>query len=115
MRLQTKQFMAYKSVLSSELVAISFFFPFSLSCLNANLLIILLQSSEIFTCLGELSFFHTFPNIPVDESTLGVHEIELVVDAREYLSNSGAVAYHTHSPHDFGKIATWHNGGGLVV
>merc|ERR1712070_1078404 len=110
-----KQSTARKSVLSSELVAISFFFPFSLSCLNADLLIVLLQSSEIFTRLGELSFFHTLSNIPVDKGTLGVHEIELVIDAREYLSNGGGVAYHANCTHNLCKIATWRNGGGLVV
>ena len=50
-----------------------------------------------------------------DESTLGVHEIELMVDAREHLSNGSGVANHANCAHDLGKITSWHNGWWLVV
>merc|ERR1712166_453827 len=33
--------------------------------------------------LGELTLLHTFPDVPMDEGTLGVHKIELVVNAGE--------------------------------
>merc|ERR1719377_57162 len=51
----------------------------------------------------------------MDERALGVHEIELVVDAGEHFSNGGGVADHAHSTHDLGEIASWHNSGWLVV
>jgi len=35
-------------------------------------------------------------DLPVDEGTLGVHEVELVVQAREDLGHSGGVGDHAH-------------------
>eukprot|EP00966_Prymnesium_polylepis_P063579 1474807-Prymnesium_polylepis.1 len=32
--------------------------------------------------LGELALLHALADVPVDEGALGVHEVELVVDAR---------------------------------
>merc|ERR1719158_1026530 len=46
---------------------------------------------------------------------LRVHEVKLVVDAREHLSNRSGVAYHANSAHDFGKVTTWHDSWWLVV
>jgi len=51
----------------------------------------------------------------MDESTLGVHEIELVVNSGEDLSDGGGVGDHADSAHNLGEIATWDNGGWLVV
>merc|ERR1719272_561788 len=87
----------------------------SLGGLNADLLVILLESGEIFTGLGEFSLLHTFSDVPMDEGTLGVHKIELVIDAGEDLGDSGRVGDHAHGAHNLGKIATGDNGRGLVV
>jgi hypothetical protein len=51
----------------------------------------------------------------MNESTLGVHEIELVVKAREDLSNGSRVGDHAHGALDLGEITTGHNSRGLVV
>eukprot|EP00959_Pyramimonas_sp_CCMP1952_P046666 974824-Pyramimonas_sp.AAC.1 len=51
----------------------------------------------------------------MDESTLGVHKIELVIDAGEHLGNGGGVGDHAHGALHLGEIATGHHGGGLVV
>jgi len=51
----------------------------------------------------------------VDEGSLGVHKIELVIDSGEDLSNSGAVGDHAHGSHDLGEVTTGDDGGGLVV
>jgi len=51
----------------------------------------------------------------VDEGTLGVHKIELVIDAGEHLRDGGGVGDHAHSAHDLGEIATGDDGRGLVV
>merc|ERR1719436_1321357 len=65
----------------SKLVTIALLFSFTLSRLNANLLVILFKRGQIFACFTELTFFHALTNIPVDECALGIHQIELVVDA----------------------------------
>ena len=49
------------------------------------------------------------------ERALGVHEIELVVDAGEHLSHRRGVGNHAHGAHDLGEVATGHHGRGLVV
>ena len=51
----------------------------------------------------------------MDESTLGVHKIELVVDAAEHLSDSRGVGDHAHGALHLGKVTTGHHGRGLVV
>jgi len=51
----------------------------------------------------------------MDEGTLGVHEIELVVDAGEDLGDGRGVGDHAHGAHDLGEITTGDDGGGLVV
>merc|ERR1712138_173828 len=88
----------HKVFLRSELIAIAFFFTFSLCSLNANLLIVFLQGRQILTCFREFSLFHALSHVPMHKSTLRVHEIELVVDAGEHLSNRSGVADHANSP-----------------
>jgi hypothetical protein len=79
------------------LLLILIVFSLILSGVHGNLLIILLESSKILTSLREFSLFHTLSNIPVYEGTLCVHEIELVVDAAQSLSNCSVVSNHTAS------------------
>ena len=81
----------------------------------ANLLVVLLKGSEIFTGFAELSFLHTFADIPVDEGPLSIHEIEFVVDAGEDFGNSGGVGQHAAGTLNLGKIAARHSRGGFVV
>merc|ERR1719263_1491464 len=99
----------------SEFVAIAFLFTLALGSLNANLLIILLKSGKVFTSFTELSFFHPFSHIPVHESTLTVHKVELMINAREDFSNGGGVADHAASTHDLCQVATWNHCGWLVI
>ena len=83
--------------------------------LDTDFLVILLEGGEIFTGLGEFTFLHTLSDVPMDEGTLGVHEIELVIDSAEHLGDGGGVGDHADGAHDLGEITTWHNGRGLVV
>merc|ERR1712187_73373 len=99
----------------SELVTIAFFFSFTFSRLNANFFVILFKRGQIFACFTELTFFHAFTNIPMDERTLRIHQIEFVVDAREYLSNGRGVADHAAGTHHLGQITSWNYSGWLVV
>jgi len=98
-------------VLLSEVL----FLTFALSGLSADLLVVLLKGSKILTGLGELTLLHALTDVPVDESTLGVHEIELVVNAGKSLGDGGGVGHHAHSALDTGQVTSGNNGRGLVV
>jgi hypothetical protein len=51
----------------------------------------------------------------MDEGSLGVHEIELVIDSGEDLGDGGGVGDHADGSHDLGEVTTWDNGWWLVV
>mmetsp|Transcript_7676 Transcript_7676/g.16556 ORF Transcript_7676/g.16556 Transcript_7676/m.16556 type:complete len:202 (+) Transcript_7676:169-774(+) len=89
--------------------------PSTISGFHSNFLVILLKSSQILTSLTKLSFFHTLSNVPMHESTLRVHQIELVVNAAESFSNGGGVGHHAHSTLDTSKISSGNDGRRLVV
>jgi len=93
----------------------TFLLTFTFSGLDTDLFVILLESGKILTGLGELSLFHTFTDVPMDESTLGVHKIELVVNAGEDLCDSSGVGDHADGAHNLGEITTGNDGRGLVV
>merc|ERR1712179_553120 len=97
------------------LIFLSLLLSFSLDGVNSDLLVILLQGSEILTGLGELSLLHTLSYIPVDEGTLGVHQIELVVKTSPGLSDGGGVAQHADGTLYLGQVTAGNNGGWLVV
>merc|ERR1712087_736073 len=98
-----------------EFIAIALLLAFTLSSFNADLFVILLEGSKVLTRLAEFSFFHAFADIPMHESSLAVHEIKLVVDAREDFCNGGGVADHAARTHDLGQVATWNHSWRLVV
>merc|ERR1719469_679428 len=70
-----------------KLVTVTFLLTLALCRFNANLLVILLQSCEIFTCLRKLTLFHTLTHIPMHKGALGIHQIKFVVNAGEHFSN----------------------------
>ncbi len=100
-----------------DLVLLSevFLLTFTFSGLSTDFLIILLKGSQVLTSFGELTFLHTFTDIPVDEGTLGVHKIELVVDTGQGLSDGSGVGNHAYSTLDTGQITTWDDSWWLVV
>jgi len=51
----------------------------------------------------------------MNESSLGVHEIEFVIDSGEDFSDGSGVGDHAASSHDLGEITTGNDGRGLVV
>ena len=51
----------------------------------------------------------------MDESTFGVHKIELMVKTGPCLSNGGGVGQHADGTLDLGKITSWDDGWWLVV
>jgi len=80
-----------------------------------DFLVVLFKGSEIFASLAELTLLHTFADIPVDEGPLGIHEVELVINAGEDFSDSGGVRQHAAGTLDLGKIASGNSSGRLVV
>jgi len=81
----------------------------------ADLFVVLFQSSQIFTSFRELTFFHTFADIPLYEGTLGIHQVELGINAREDLSDSSRVGKHADGALDLGHLGARDDGGGLAV
>lgn len=65
-----------------------------LNGITSNLFVVSLQRGQIFPGLGELAFFHTLSDVPVNESTLGVHQIEFMRQCRPSLGDSGGVGQH---------------------
>merc|ERR1719461_35777 len=51
----------------------------------------------------------------MDESTLGVHKIELMIQTGPGLGDGSGVAQHADGTLYLGEITTWDNGGWLVV
>merc|ERR1712020_494695 len=73
------------------LIFLSIFPALKVIGIYSNLFIILLKSSQIFAGFRKLTFFHTFPNIPMDKCTLGVHKIKLMIKAGPSLRNCSSV------------------------
>mmetsp|Transcript_6113 Transcript_6113/g.9345 ORF Transcript_6113/g.9345 Transcript_6113/m.9345 type:complete len:241 (+) Transcript_6113:47-769(+) len=94
---------------------IKVFLALSIGSLSANLLVVLFKSSKILTGLGEFTFFHTLSDIPMDKGTLGVHEVKLVINARQGFSNGSCVGNHAHGTLDTSQVTSGDNRGWLVV
>jgi len=100
----------------SNLVLITFVtFTAISSGFGTDFFVVFFEGSKILTSFGEFTFFHTFTDVPVDESTLGVHKVELVVEAREDFSDGSGVGDHADGALHFGKVTTRDNGWRLVV
>eukprot|EP00630_Chrysocystis_fragilis_P007120 CAMPEP_0197386976 /NCGR_PEP_ID=MMETSP1165-20131217/239_1 /TAXON_ID=284809 /ORGANISM="Chrysocystis fragilis, Strain CCMP3189" /LENGTH=472 /DNA_ID=CAMNT_0042912263 /DNA_START=199 /DNA_END=1617 /DNA_ORIENTATION=- len=87
----------------------------ALGGLGADLLVVLLEGGKILAGLGELALLHALADVPVDEGALGVHEVELVVDAGEGLGDGGGVGDHADGAHDAGEVAAGDDRRRLVV
>merc|ERR1719472_261023 len=87
----------------------------ALGGLGADLLEVLLEGREVLAGLGELALLHALTDVPVDEGALGVHEVELVVDARERLADGRRVGNHADRAHDADEVAAVHEAAGHVL
>ena len=72
---------------------------------SGHLLVVPLQSCEIFAGFREFTLLHTLTNVPVDESALAVHEVELVRESRPGLADGGGVGQHADGAVDGGEVA----------
>merc|ERR1712168_321964 len=98
-----------------ELIFIIFLLSFLVHRVDTNFFVILLQSSHVFTSFRELTFFHTFSDVPMHERTFGIHKIELMIKTSPCLSDGGGVAQHADCTLHLSQITTWYDGRGLVV
>lgn len=73
------------------------------------------QSCQIFACFGEFTLLHALTDVPVDEGTLGVHEVELVRQSRPGLADGCGVGQHADGAVDAGKVAVGDVLRGLVA
>jgi hypothetical protein len=89
--------------------------PFASGGICADLLVILLKRSQILSGLAEFSLLHALPDVPMHEGALGVHEIELVVDATQCLGDGGGVGDHANRALNARQISTRDDSGRLVV
>jgi len=51
----------------------------------------------------------------MDEGSLGIHEIELVINSGEDFSDGSRVRDHAACSHNLGKITTWNDSWWLIV
>ena len=103
------------STLKKCLVFFSFFLAFSLHGIDTDFLVVFLEGSQILASLGELSLLHTLSHVPVDEGTLGVHQVELVVETSPGLGDGSSVGQHAHCALHLGQVTSRNDGGRLVV
>ncbi|TRY55670.1 hypothetical protein DNTS_016517 [Danionella cerebrum] len=63
----------------------------------------------------ELALFHTFSHIPVNKSSLGIHQIKLVIQTSPGFSDGCCVAQHAHSTLHLRQVSSRHHSRRLVV
>merc|ERR1719225_77555 len=100
--------------LFSSLVFVSFSVV-NVDRVELSLLHALLESGEILPGLGELSLLHALTDVPVDEGSLGVHQVELVVQPGPGLGDGGGVGEHADSSGNLSLVSAWNDGRRLVV
>lgn len=101
--------------MESDLVFTFFTFAFAFGGVEADFFVVLLEGGEIFTGFRKFTFFHTFTDVPVNEGTLGVHEVELVVKSGPCFGDGGGVGKHADGTLDLGQVTAWDDGWRLVV
>ena len=90
-------------------------FSLALDRVDTDLFVVLLKSGQIFTSLREFTLFHTLSDVPVDESSLGVHQVKLMIKTSPGLGDGGGVAQHAHGTLYLGQITSGYDSWWLVV
>merc|ERR1712098_826932 len=84
--------------------------------LGQDIQVIFLEESKILTGLGEFTLFHTLSDVPVDEGSLGVHEVELGDQALgEDAGDGDVVGDHDNVTRGIGEVISFNELGRLVV
>ena len=87
----------------------------SISGVDTDFLVILLESGEVLTSLREFTLLHTLTDIPVHEGTLRVEEVELVVKTAPGGRDGSGVGQHAHATGNLGQVTTRDVGGGFIA
>ena len=82
---------------------------------NSNLLIVFFECGKILARFRELALLHTLTDVPVDKGTLGVQEIEFVVETAPRCRDGRRVRQHAHAAGHLGEITAGNVGGRLVA
>ena len=61
------------------------------------------------------TIFHSFSHKPVDEGSLGIHQVELVVESLPGSFDCGGVGKTTNSSVNLGQVTSRYSSGGLVI
>ena len=101
--------------MTDSVLVIEILLALSIRRFGADLLVVLLEGGEILPGLAELTLLHPLTHIPVHKGALGIHEIELVIDAAESLGNGSSIGDHAHGALNPGKVAPRDNRGRLIV
>ena len=104
-----------KEWVSCLIFLLSIFLLLPLKRIHANLLVVLLESSQVLPGLRELSLLHTLPDIPVDKGPLGIHQIKLVIKPGPCLRDGGGVGEHADSSGNLSQVSAGNNSWRLVV
>ena len=92
-----------------------FFLSLSIDRVDTDLFIILLKGGQILTSLRELALLHAFANVPMDEGSLGVHQVELMIKTSPGFGNRRRITQHTDGSLDLSQVAARDNSWRLVV
>lgn len=65
----------------------------------------LLQGSQVLSRLAHLTLLHTLSNVPVNERTLRIEQVKLVVQSRPCRGDRRRVGQHAERSRDFGEVA----------
>jgi hypothetical protein len=102
-------------VLTLSLISIHITLHAVITVVSTELRILTLESLKILTSLGELTFLHTLTHVPVNEGTLGEHEIKLLVHAAEHLADGCGVGLHAHGTRKSRHVTAGDNHRGTAV
>merc|ERR1712203_389597 len=88
---------------SSVLISLSF--SLGIPRVHSNFFVILLQGSHVLPGLGELSLLHSLSHVPVNKSSLPVHEVKLDVEPAPGRLDGGGVGDHADTAGHLGQAA----------
>merc|ERR1719295_1206369 len=76
----------------------------------------LLQKSQILSCFGKLTLFHSLSDIPMHEGSLRIHHIVLLADSlTEHSGNGSVVSNHHHVPLELSQFIILHRSSRLLI
>ena len=88
---------------------------FVIQGIHANLFVIFLKGGQVFPRFGEFAFLHAFSDVPVYESSFGVHQVKFMVQSGPSFGNGRRIAQHADSALNFGQVTPGNDCRWLVI